>query len=75
MAINEVTAFLDSAGAMHRLKEDALLSDLERAVGKIGNGEGLTQGIARKLVDNRDEIIELLGQFGPAQPCETREAA
>ena len=65
MAIKEITAFADSANVLHRSKEDAILADLERALGKSGGGESVIPGIARQLIENRAIIIDLLGQCGP----------
>ncbi len=63
----EVSSWKDSQGVIHPTKEAALLAEIERAIGKVGNGESLTPGIARTLVENREQLIELLSEFGAVQ--------
>lgn len=61
--IRPITAYRDSAGQVHETKEGALIAEIERVIGRIGNGEGLTTGIAKKLIEVRQPLIELLQEI------------
>lgn len=63
LPIQPVQAWADSTGAMHSTKEAALTSELVRALGHVGNGEGMAPGIAKMLVEKRDQIMPLLAAF------------
>lgn len=60
MPITPFEAFRDSSGHVFHSREDALGSELATAIGKIGNGDSLTPGIAKTLIDKRADIIALL---------------
>lgn len=71
----EVTAWYDDKGTLHASKEAALLSDIEAALGKIGDGKGFTPGLAKLIADNRDQLMPILQQFDPvAPPAESAKA-
>jgi hypothetical protein len=64
LPIREVPAWTDSTGALHPSKDAALTVELERALGRIGQGEtSIAPGIAKMLVEKRDQIIPLLAAF------------
>jgi hypothetical protein len=66
LPIQPVQAWTDSTGALHPTKDAALTVELERALGRIGQGEAsIAPGIAKMLVEKRDTIIPLLAAFGP----------
>ena len=65
MAVTAVEAWKDSTGAIHPTKEAALTFEVEKALGRTGNGESLTPGLARKIIDQRDVLVPLLEAFGP----------
>lgn len=67
LPISAIEAWKDSAGVVHPTKEGALMAELERALGRTGNGAGesMAPGLARRMVDQRDILIPLLEAFGP----------
>jgi len=65
LPIRAVEAWEDSTGTTHPTKEGALTVEVERVLGRIGNGESLTPGLARKIIDQREALIPLLEAFGP----------
>lgn len=63
-----VTCWKDDAGQVHDSFEEAVIADIARVLGKIGNGENsLTPAIARMIVANRGAIMEML-ELLPDQP-------
>jgi len=56
-----VTRWKDDAGQVHDSFEEAVIADIARVLGKIGNGENsLTPAIARKIVSSRHAIMQML---------------
>lgn len=75
LPISAVEAWRDSNGTVHPTKEAALTVEVEKALGRIGNGsESMTPGLARKIIENRNILVPLLDAFGPvdvlAEPME-----
>lgn len=70
----QVTRFEASDSSLHETLEGAIAADISVILGKIGNGgtESLTPGIARKIVENRDAIIEALNSLPPL-PVQQKE--
>jgi hypothetical protein len=50
------TYFEDGRGNPHKTPEAAIASDIAAALGRMGDGEGLANGIALKIIDKRGEI-------------------
>jgi hypothetical protein len=48
--------YFDSRGQFFRTPEEATISDLAATLGRVGEGEGLAQGIAKTLLEKRSEI-------------------
>lgn len=69
----QVTRFEADDGSLHETHEGAVAADISVIMGKIGNGgtESLTPGIARKIVENRDAIIEALKSLPPSPRVES----
>lgn len=66
--ITAIEAWRDSVGTVHPTKDAALTVEVERALGRIGNGsESMTPGLARKIIENRDILMPLLKAFGPVE--------
>ena len=63
LPIIAVEAWRDSAGTLHASKDAALTVEVEKALGRIGNGgsESMTPGLARKIIDNRDVLPAVAG--------------
>jgi hypothetical protein len=51
--------FFDIRGQYFRTPDEATVSDLAAILGRIGEGEGLTQGIAKTLLEKRGDIERL----------------
>jgi hypothetical protein len=55
MAVRGV-GFFDGRGQYFKTPDDATISDLAATLGRMGEGEGLTSGIAKLLLEKRREI-------------------
>ena len=74
--ITAIEAWRDSAGVVHPTKDLALTVEVERALGRIGNGsESMTPGLARKIIENRDILMPLLEAFGPVLRADAPNAS
>lgn len=51
-----VPAFADNRGMVHTSAEQAVLSDIETVLGRIGADAGITSGLAQKILEKRTEI-------------------
>jgi hypothetical protein len=51
-----VEAYRDERGFFHNNPVDAVLADLAVAFGRVGDEGGLTQGVARLVLEKRAEI-------------------
>lgn len=51
--------YFDSRGQFFRTPDEATISDLAATLGRVGEGEGLAQGIAKTLLEKRVEIEQL----------------
>ncbi len=51
-----VPSFADNNGKRHDTAEEATLSDIASILGRLGSDPGLTDGIARKVLDKRTEL-------------------
>lgn len=62
--VTAVNAWKDSKGKIHPSKHEALLSEIEITLGKLGNGESaVTPGLAKLVADNRKGLLPLLQDF------------
>lgn len=50
------TYFEDNSGKPHKNPDDALIADISIALGKVGDGDDMSIGIARKIIAQRDKI-------------------
>ena len=51
-----VKAFLDNRGALHMSATSAVIGDIAGALGRVGEEGGLTEGVARLILDKRAAI-------------------
>ena len=68
----QITSWEDSRGGLHRKESDALLVDIECALGGYRHGtEGhklsMTPGIAKLIADNSEPLEELLKKWNRLQ--------
>lgn len=63
----QVTRFEAEDGSLHESHESAITADIAVILGRIGNGsnESLAPGIARKIVESRNEIMAALNELPP----------
>lgn len=64
-----VTAYADNSGAIHASPLDAILVDLSTVLGRIGAEAGLTTGVARLILEKREEIEEIFAEFDAMDAC------
>lgn len=72
--VKQVTRYEASDGTLHATESAAVCAEIAIILGKIGQGEGLTQGIASTIVEKRVEIMAALGQL-PAVKLVKADAA
>ncbi len=65
-----IEAWQDSTGAIHGTKSAALTVEIERVLGRTGNGGSLTPGLAQKIIEQRELLVPLLQAFGPVARME-----
>ncbi len=77
LPITPVEAWRDSNGTMHATKEAALTAEIERVLGRVGNGgsASVAPGMARTIIDQRAALMPLLEAFGPVLVEAERSAA
>ncbi|MGB3795593.1 MAG: hypothetical protein WA957_04740 [Alteraurantiacibacter sp.] len=51
-----VQAFLDNRGGLHISPTSAVIGDIAAALGRVGDEGGLTEGVARLILDKRTAI-------------------
>jgi hypothetical protein len=51
-----IEAYRDERGCLHESAINAVLSDLAAALGRVGDEGGLTQGVARLILEKRADI-------------------
>lgn len=54
--VKVVTAYEDGSGVLHSTPEGATLAELTKVLGRIGAESGLTSGLAKVILDKRNEI-------------------
>ena len=58
----ECTAYRDGKGALHATPEKATLADLAAVLGRVGEEGGMTAGVAKLLLDKRDELERVFAE-------------
>lgn len=53
---NAVEAYKDSRGNLHLDPASATVADIAASLGRVGDEGGLTQGVARLILEKRSEI-------------------
>ncbi len=56
-------AFFDNRGGFHKTPEEAVMADIAALLGKIGEGESLSLGIAHVMMEKREQIEALFEQY------------
>jgi len=51
-----VTAYRDSRGTLHLDLSSAIVADIAAVLGRVGDEGGLTQGVAKLILEKRSEI-------------------
>ncbi|WP_240504466.1 hypothetical protein [Tsuneonella mangrovi] len=51
-----VEAYLDNRGNLHLSPSSAIIADLAMALGRVGDEGGMTEGVARLILEKRAEI-------------------
>lgn len=64
----KVEAWADNAGKRHDTQRDALIADIEIALGKIGDGSTESGRIARLIADNCHDLLTPLQELARATP-------
>ncbi len=55
MAVS-IEAYRDDRGHVHDNPEDAVIADIAAALGRVGEEGGLTNGVAKLILDKRAQI-------------------
>jgi len=51
-----ISAYKDSRGNLHLDPSSAIVADIAAALGRVGDEGGLTQGVAKLVLEKRSEI-------------------
>lgn len=51
-----IQAYLDNRGHLHTSPTSAVIGDITHALGRVGEEGGLTEGVARLILEKRAEI-------------------
>ena len=51
-----ISAYKDSRGNLHLEPSNAIVADIAAALGRVGDEGGLTQGVAKLILEKRSEI-------------------
>ncbi len=74
-------AYVDNRGNLHKTPKSAVIGDIAAALGRVGEEGGLTEGVARLILDKRDFIeqafkdLDSLDQRKPVQIDHTEGAS
>ncbi|MXO58546.1 hypothetical protein GRI89_03180 [Altererythrobacter salegens] len=49
-------AYTDDRGNLHHSPESAIIADIAAALGRVGDEGGLTNGVAKLILDRREQI-------------------
>ena len=58
-----VEAFKDGRGHLHLDPSSAIVADIAAALGRVGDEGGLTQGVAKLILDKRSDIEAAFADF------------
>lgn len=58
-----IQAYLDNQGHLHTSPKSAVIGDIAHALGRVGEEGGLTEGVARLILQKRDEIEQAFADF------------
>jgi hypothetical protein len=59
---SQCIAFRDSRGGLHASLEEATLKDLAAVLGRVGDEGGMTAGVAKLILDKRQEIERIFAE-------------
>lgn len=51
-----IEAYVDNRGHLHMTPKSAVIGDIAAALGRVGDEGGLTEGVARLILEKRAEI-------------------
>lgn len=51
-----IEAYVDNRGNLHMTPKSAVIGDIAAALGRVGEEGGLTEGVARLILDKREFI-------------------
>ncbi|WP_338466301.1 hypothetical protein RXV95_12100 [Novosphingobium sp. ZN18A2] len=51
-----IEAYKDARGNLHLDPSSAIIADIAAAMGRVGDEGGLTEGVARRILEKRGEI-------------------
>lgn len=71
----QVTAYQDSKGNLHRTALDATKADIAMLLGRMGEGGGISDGLAALIIDKRKELEAILAQYDEITPKVVAKAA
>ena len=54
-----IEAYRDERGNLHDTPTSAIVADIAAALGRVGDEGGLTNGVAKLILDKRSEIDQL----------------
>lgn len=58
----ECTAYRDNKGSLHATPERATLADLANVLGRVGEEGGMTAGVAKLILEKREEIERVFAE-------------
>ncbi len=58
-----IEAYLDNRGSLHMTATSAIIADLAAALGRVGEEGGLTEGVARLILEKREEIERAFADY------------
>ncbi|WP_338242150.1 hypothetical protein [Aurantiacibacter hainanensis] len=53
---HSIQAYLDNRGHLHTSARSAVIGDITHALGRVGEESGLTEGVARLILEKREQI-------------------
>ena len=56
-------AYRDERGNLHDSPTSAIIADIAAALGRVGDEGGLTNGVAKLILDKRSEIEQAFADF------------
>ena len=58
----ECIAYRDNRGELHATAERATLADLASVLGRVGEDGGMTNGVAKLILDKREDIERMFAE-------------